>query len=472
MITLCTSNNIKLKLLLLPLNYTQLYNKLKVVLSQNEFSFFAKPESNGNNTFWTYDVSSTNSYKSFDNLQEDEKENAIDELESLKYSVFKKLNESKDKDLKSIVSSLFAVPDNESIKAIFLDNKWKIVITQWGCSNLNANSGSDTISALFAKPRLNSDIVILNFLDKYSKETVSNFPFSINYQNVTLSFVSDQNGNYNRGRCKIGSDFIVNASLNKKNRELAKFEVLKGHQYNVFVPSYQDISIKVINQKGEPIINAEIEYKNLDKADFFITNDEGLIFFNDVETGTEIDLLDKLTSKSLKLKIEKDKDYYEFVVERTKFFEAVVTVVNVINEVLPDFELAMLKNDNTANLITDSNGKLLINGCKAEEEIVFLNLKNSNNKVTCKIKEDAANEFTIVIEEIINRDIKVSFIDYKKRPIKNKYVVFKVGDKKINVKTNEQGDCIFKELDFTNNQKVEVSVMSKLKSFFIKKENQ
>jgi hypothetical protein len=196
MITLCTSNNSKLKLLLLPLNYTQLYNKLKVVLSQNEFSFFAKPESNGNNTFWTYDVSSTNSYKSFDSLQEDEKENAIDELESLKYSVFKKLNESKDKDLKSIVSSLFAVPDNESIKAIFLDNKWKIVITQWGCSNLNANSGSDTISALFAKPRLNSDIVILNFLDKYSKETVSNFPFSINYQNVTLSFVSDQNGNF------------------------------------------------------------------------------------------------------------------------------------------------------------------------------------------------------------------------------------------------------------------------------------
>jgi len=459
MITIASTSNTAVKMLLLPLNYTQLYNKLKLILNSREISFFTKPEGSNSDLYWTYDVSSTTLVKKFSQLNSDDQENFINELELLKSDVLFKLNKSQDKDLKQIADKLFIIPNKDSLKALFIDNQWKFIITEWGCLNLIADKGTDVISNLFAIPRSNSDIVILNFFEKQSKTSLSHYPFILEYQGIALEYSTDQSGIFNRGRCIIGSKFSIKANSNHKLRDVETFEVIKDDFYNVYISDFQNISINIINQNKEPITGKEFSLLNANKSFLLKSNENGEIFFDDIEIGTEFTITDKRSNQNVNLMVEKGKFTYECDFEQNESVQVSIQVVNTDNIPISMYEISIEKNKNSSMLLSDSNGMIFLENCYCDEEIFLLNPKNPINTLLCTVQKKD-NQFVFTVTENIIPEITFTFIDYKQRPIKNRKVILKVGNKKIKLKTNNNGICIIKATELEKNQSVKVSVSS------------
>jgi hypothetical protein len=463
MINLGETKTTEVKYLLGAYNHTEVYNKICRSVIESEHLHFAKPELQGQNVMWTSEISSDKKVKKFADLLEAEKEIALEELENSKNNIEKKFRNGNDEVLKKIINHIFSVPSENALKAVWVNGNWQVLLTQWACIYHNDDKGGDTVDILLKRPRSNSDNVSLNFFD-VNDLIVPNFTFSyyLNYNKTEGKGTSSIDGIYNIGRCRIDSNFTISAEINSKKHELKTFNVIKDGYYKVIVPQYQNITIKVLNHLKEPVFNEAFKVQHTNIESILTTNDEGIILLEDIEVGTLVQIIDDVSTSSLSFSVEKNIDYYELNVDRTKLLLAKIKVISSNQTPVSGFKLKIKREDLINQMTTDDLGIITIENCKAGEVINAINLKNENNFIECKISE-TSNEFILTLVDEPEQKVKIKFVDHKDIPLINTTVIFTIKNKNVEVKTDNNGYCFFNANEFADKEKIIMKIKTESK---------
>ena len=110
-ITLVESSPGTLNYLLQPLNYTQLYNKLKTILSSEEILLFSRPDIYDASTNWSADLPAgytRTQLQLYTGMSSQDRTNVEEKISNLKESITRKL--SSNKDLSGIAETFFKIP--------------------------------------------------------------------------------------------------------------------------------------------------------------------------------------------------------------------------------------------------------------------------------------------------------------------------------------------------------------------------
>ncbi len=449
------TSNKEVSFLLHPLNYTQLYNKLRSALSPSDMQLFARPDVLPGSTSWSATSSVTGKVISFSMLSDAEKDELADKIELLKNSIFDQLAGSKD--FVTILPHLFTVPGETNIKAIYQDNSLQPIFTQWACTSALVKSNIDPLSTFLMRPRLNSDIVSVEF-SYHTGQPATELPFRVIYNGSEAAAKTDTAGVYHRGRCKLGS--ILEVIYEKYGSQTYRqvIEVVKNGQYKVVLPLLAPVNIVVTDQYGDKVAKMNIGFKQGDTNIIFETDENGCFSPGELKVGDEFvlsDMMDKAITASFSTRDEQND--FVFKVHRIRFGECIITVTDEKGLLYKEYGIQVKDKGNEKGFFTNEKGVVYI-GAYAEETVLLVSSKaNGGVKSEYTVKNEK-NEWVFVVPREQVKFVKIRLIDSKKNPLTNVKMDLTIGGKKQAVETNEEGFCIVPYSDFKDKEKVKAFI--------------
>jgi len=341
MITLHETKNTEVNFILAPENYTGLYNKLEQHLPKELMQFFAKPVKSGTRTKWYIEDNvkyNKNDIKSYDSLDEQQKNMVSDYIEHIKPQIENILSRNRYFEQNSY--AFFVIPETKNIKVILTEFEPIIILTQWACKSNSIVTTVDKLKAVINRPKPNREKIIV--LVKYTDKSIAlNRQFYFEYtgfQTVQLKSKTNTKGMRDMGKFKYDSQFSVYDIIENQKRFIHNFTVKKGQEiYEVVFPIFANAKVKVINQKKQivPNIDVIINYDNEDS--FRNTAKTGFFSLENLEVGKEVIISEKAKPENKKKYIV-EKNNNEFVLEILQdiFSDLIIKVVNQKGEIVPN----------------------------------------------------------------------------------------------------------------------------------------
>ena len=445
------TKNKEVNFLLHPLNYTQLHNKLKTVLDPKELQLFARPDITTDTTSWTADIKGQGKMLNFDQLPEEEMDNVADQLEQLKESVTQKLSDIKG--LEQVAKHLFTVPEPKDIKAIFIDEVWAPLLTQWACSSNISTSKIDPLSTLLFRPRNNTDHVSVKVM--YTNgEMAENKEFYVEYNGKESRESANAQGIYNRGRCKLNTTLSLFELINGNRTHLQQLSVKKGAAYVVYFPLLTKGIVTVLDQHEKPLAGEKI-FITTDNAELeYTTDDQGNILLDYIEVGKQVQVKDTVDESNIQqYDVKKEGNDYIFHVVRTAYLPVTVTVQNSFGENQPGYQLVIERNGQTASTHTaDAHGQIIFNKVPEGSQLKV----STVNQLKTEVYTVAANNNQYIFQLPAEKEVSVKFIDKKNKPVPGIKVDFKYNGITRSMTTDEKGVCILPYDSFVDREKVKV----------------
>lgn len=357
-ITLLESSPGTLNYLLQPLNYTQLYNKLKTILSAEEMLLFSRPDIYDASTNWSADLPSgytRSQLQLYSSMVAQDRLNVEQKISQLKESITRKL--STNKDLTAISETFFKIPSDEDIYVFNIGGINFPIFSRWGCSLVNVPLDTNPLSKVLEKFNLPTSDVTLAF--RFSNGRVaSEYLFLYSFSGKESVQKTDNEGFFKLGKIRSGTSFSVFEIRNNNKGEGFDFVAMEGQMYSVVIPAYTNRSVVVKDQNEKLLSNKTIS-----------------VFHN----GT------------------------------------------------------------LSEYMTDSHGKILLNGLRVGREITFSDIQNPANKATHEVKESDAH-FVFILKQNIPTNVNISVQDSNKTKLANYPILIKIGDAQaIEYKTNSDG---------------------------------
>jgi len=449
------TSNKEVSFLLHPLNYTQLYNKLRSALSSSDMQMFARPDVLPGTTSWSTTSDVRGKIINFSMLTDAEKDELADKIELLKNSIYNQLAGSKD--FVTILPHLFTVPGETNIKAIFQYNSLHPIFTQWACTSALVKSNIDPLSTFLMRPRLNSDIVSVEF-SYHTGQPATELPFRVIYNGSEAAAKTDTAGVYHRGRCKLGSvlEFIYEKHGSQMYRQ--EIEVVKNGQYKIVLPLLAPVNIVVIDQYGDRVASMKTGFRQGDTNIIFETDENGCFSPGELKVGDEFvltDLMDKSSTTSFSTR-DAQNDFV-FKIHRTKFGDCIITVTDEKGLIYTEYGIQVKEKENEKEFYTNEKGVVDV-GTYAEETVLLVSSKaNGWIKSEYTVKNEK-NEWVFVVPREQVKFVKIRLIDSKKNPLTNVKMDLTIGGKKQAVETNEEGFCIVPYSDFKDKEKVKAFI--------------
>lgn len=313
--------NSKINLLLYPHSYKQLRDRLKTLLSKEEYQFFAIPDRLTDTTNWTTDIPDVDrqfgqrGVKSYNELTDEDKDEISDYIETIKEKITAKICD--DKTFTDIHLKLFLMPDTADIKIVKTEEGIIPVLTQWGCKSNETTSTIDPLAVVINRPRANSAKVIVH-ITYTDGSTASDRIFYIDYLGKPLTAKTNKDGLFNYGRLKLEAEFLVYDIVNNQKSYAKDFKVTEPGEFkaNVVFPLLVSGTIKVVNQKDTPLSNREviidIEGEEKQKK---ATDKTGKISLDRLEVGKQITITEKENAENTQTyTIEKDGNIFKLVI--------------------------------------------------------------------------------------------------------------------------------------------------------------
>jgi hypothetical protein len=455
MIYIGETNNKTTKFLLSPLNYLQLFNKLKSILSADELLLFAKPQVFSDTTSWETSIEKQGIITSQDALDEAQKDALADYFDNYQNSILSKLKVMPD--MQKVAEHLFKVPNTNNIKALISGDQVFPVLTNWACLESNVTSTADALTMFKSRPRVTSDLVILSI--KYHTGAIAdNKTFYISYLNKSSTEKTNNDGEYNRGRCKIGSELIVYEEVNGMPTSYHNFIIEKGADYNIVFPLLANVVVQVKDQHNKPLAQFEIITITNDVITNFTTDKDGFINLGGLRVDDNVEMKTTIENTAIRNYTVKDEDNkFLFIVEQQYFTESTIKIVNENNEIQKGYELMVEYKGNNQKYISNEEGEIFLEKLLENEVLKVINPKNIENKNVFTINEAATNnEFLFQLIDLPERMIVFKLIDKSKKSIANIPVEFTFKGGKHNAITNEEGICLLPQGSFVNKEKVRV----------------
>ncbi|MBS1664769.1 MAG: hypothetical protein JST68_27230 [Bacteroidetes bacterium] len=288
MLKLVETQNKFVTFVLHPRNYTLLYNKLKADIGLMALQLFARPDVNAVYTYWSTElpeIPEDTPARNFHQLTEQEKDVVADEIESAKASILARLENNPD--LKTIAKELLLIPSEKDVLVVSRGSRLYPVLTQWGCRLNDDSSNIDPLAKIIDRPRLTSAGVLIELA--YTDGTkASQKEFYIGYMGKDSLQTTNDEGLYDRGRCKLETNFTVFDVVKGQQAYVHTFTVVPNGSYKAVFPYFTTGSIKVVDQDGQPYEDVEVSISYDGAEVLMLSGPGGQIPLEDLESGKTI----------------------------------------------------------------------------------------------------------------------------------------------------------------------------------------
>ncbi len=476
-ILLSLTANDKVNFLLYQYNYTQLYNRLRTLLTVNkEYQFFAIPDILTDTTNWTIDIQNidrqfgTRGVKSYNDLSDEDKDEISDYIETIKEKITLKIKN--DNTFEPIYSKLFLMPSEADIKIIKTEDGIIPVLTQWGCKSNETTSSIDPLAVVINRPRTNSAKVIIHISYTDGSMAADRF-FYIDYLDKPLRTKTNKDGLFIYGRLRIDSEFQVYDLVTDKKAYTHNFKVMQSGDYiaNVIFPLLVSGIVKVVNQKDTPLADREIIIEiEGEEPQTSKTDKTGKINLDSLEVGKKIKIIEKANSENTETyTIVKEQNIFKLTIicpiptsctiivqdeetgENQKDYLVLVEYEGTKKEYSTG-ELAIIQ---IADLVVGND--IRISDKNKIDNYQIHKLKEQENDYILKIVIPKPRFFKI---QVIEHRYLIPFIWGRKKSLENIIVDF-INNKgeKLTRTTDKDGYCAsLPEDEFDNNQKVKALV--------------
>jgi len=455
-----TQNN-KVKFLINK-NYTQLYNKLKTILPEELYSFFARPDVFTNHTNWSCE-SKPLKVLTFDKLSDEDKDEICDSVEFKKQKISELL--INDSEFKTIVDKIFKIPSEKDVYILKTEYEIVPIITQWGCDSNDVKSTVDALSHIISRPRTNSAKVIIEIFYTDGSKAIAK-PFFIEYKGAEGKEKTNNEGIYNRGRCKLNTTFKVYDIVDGEKKYFHEFTVLENVKYIVNFPLFVPLTIKVVNQNNLPMSNIPVIINYDGTENTQISDKVGFIHLTNFEVGKNVIIKEKDdTNNTVEHKIVKEKNVVILKIFRPILTTGNVKVVDDENNLLLNYPITIEYNGTEKDYSTTASGILLLKDIEVGRNIKIVDKNNLSNFKEYLISE-TDNEFilTIIKEKPIvippkePKFIKVRLIDHKDKPIIKTKIDFDYKGEKMTIETDENGICELPADNFKDKDRIKAII--------------
>lgn len=430
MILLTKTKNIDVRFLLSPHNYTWIYNVLKENFHPNNLeylTFFAKPTVVADTTKWFHDTNekiSGSKIKSFDDLSEEDKDNASDLLEIKKAEILPLLKTIKE--FEGFHDAFFRVPDINNIKIIEnTDEEPTIILTEWACEPASIKAETDPLSVVINRPKPDRTNVVINVT--YSDDNIAaDKILYFDYKKITAKKIkTNKKGQKTLGKFKFGSEITVYEILDD-GQQFARhdFVVTEGAKYNVVLPILTNAQIKIINQKKQTLANYNVNIEYLSAINIETSNQLGIIKQENIIVSEKLTISEtEKPENNQTYTIEKEKNDFIFQVFQPFYQDVAIKVVNQFDEILPNtFLLIEYEGQNTPlaerEHFADNEGMIFLKNI-LEGTTIRLKEKENIHNIDSYTVQETDNEFTFVIKQPVYADASIKVINQFEETVPN-----------------------------------------------------
>lgn len=453
------TQNRNVNFLLLPFNYTQMYNKLTTLLSTEDVRCLAKPDMISGTTAWTAVCGKEARIVAFESLSDEQKDELADRLEVLKQNIITKL--AGVKEMQPILTHLFTVPSTSDVKAIVDQNMVYPLLLQWGCTSNEVNSSADPITSLINRPRTNSAYVDISFV-YHTGEPASLIPFKLHYRNLETDCHTDSAGNYVLGRCKLQTHFAVQYSTDGFSRRY-DFEVTNGAAYQVTIFKMAERGLRVIDQHGQPVPNTPVILRT-DTEQTIQTDATGCASLGSWKVGDTLTVIDAIDPTNQTTdQVTAENTMLTLKVVRYQRATCKVHVVDEHRNPVVGFALDLAYNTIQENRYTNDFGLIgLTDNLYVGNTLTITNPKNPANQQAF-ILEHPENEIEFVLYSLPPEFVTFKLVDKKKNPLQQVAFDILIQGKKHSLVSDDQGVCMLPKEMFKDGEwlKADFKISSK-----------
>lgn len=270
------------------------YKQLQKMFSQNkEYSVLAEPMPAGGDKL-TWFTKFEGVLTPYSKLSADEQNNAKGKIKyqvnKLYKATFRQLYKGGVNDVRdmfAILDAVIEIPDYEDIWRVKAKSgEENYVLINWGFTSDDFNAHNNLIQKLVP---VKVDTVKIKVIK--NGKAVSGENISVNYKDTNISLVSDKNGFAYIEDINLGFDFKVSSA----DKKVITDYIVDGRDEYEFVQGEKKCSMKfsVIDSKGNPMPNEEMNYIYQGKNYFVKTDDKGMMVISDIAEGAQIELSQK-----------------------------------------------------------------------------------------------------------------------------------------------------------------------------------
>jgi hypothetical protein len=461
MLQISRTENSKSSAVIHKVNYTQLYNQLKVQLPGELSSLFAKPDIGVNYTVWLSDDFGANAkLRLFSTLSEKEKNDAAAEIEDKKERIISILANSPV--LSEHSENLFLIAEEDDIKIISDGTKSMVVLCRWGSKSNIIRTPLNPLTVVMNRPCNNRSNVTLQ-AKYHDGDFVSNIELNVVYKGGTKSYQTDEYGRAELGRFLHGAELGVYLMYGAEKRYFHHLIVDERTQYEVKIPRTGDALITVLNQDGISIPSAvlDIVYKN-DKQNYK-TNENGTLILENLEYGEIINIVAKTIiqgreyNANAELHINQPQNVLTINLREPRPANLTIRTLDQNDNVLST-AIVINSMGKTQDFITNDQGLLHLNALFEIGQILNIKAGEYNYELNGYKIKDKENEIILKISVPEPQRITVKLLDFNKQPLPGILIDF--SSKNINEPRTTTNDafCTFNKSDFLHNEKIKAGI--------------
>ena len=416
------TRNRDVSFLLHPLNYTQLYHRLKTLLNPEEIRVFGKPDSFGDTTSWSADTGEDGRVRDTAQLSSEQNDELADRLENLKMSILSKA--ANIPELAKKAHQLFTIPASTALKAVVSGNDVYPLLIQWGCQSNRVQSTIDPLSTFLSRPRSNSAQVSIA-LEYTTGGPIADRNFYLEYNGRESREKANGEGLYHRGRCKIGSQLEVYDRVDNEVRYAHRFTVTPDGTYTVRFPRLIAIRVQMLDQERRPLASEPVQLGTPGTLADYTTDADGFVSLPYWEAGTELEMRDGQNPDAAETVLpQSDGEIIPFVVRRGYTEDATVDVVDENGAPCAHYTLELQAASGKRMVQADSKGGLRLQGLPAGETIRLSNPANESNHSEYTVQRPGPNHFVFTVRTEPVKLVTVRLLDRKKKPLPNVEIRF------------------------------------------------
>jgi hypothetical protein len=456
MLQIARTENSKSTAIIYKINYTQLYNQLKVVLPKELMLLFAKPDIGEKFTLWTSEsFSEYAQLKPFSALSEKEKNDAASQIEEKKDEIVSIL--ANHPTLGAMAENLFIISEEDDIKYVSDGSISSVVLSRWGSKSNVVKTTINPLTTVINRPGNKRSDVCLH--TKYKDgDFASNIELSVEYKGAVKNYQTDELGQLTLGRFIHGSIITVFFGHGKEKRYQHSFTIDERIDYHIQIPKTADLIIETVNQEGNPIVcDIELDYKNSKTVQK--TNDSGMLIVEDLEYGERIDVFANFfeNSASAGIQISGPDNRLRLVLKEPSPSNLLIKTLDQFDNPLST-DIAISADGKIQHYQTNTEGIVYLKGIYEIAQVINISAEAYQFELTNYKITEKEQELVLRLRVPEPKALTVKLLDFNKQPLPALKIDF--ASKNINEPRTTDADaiCRFNQGDFVHNEKIKAKI--------------
>ena len=464
--------------LLSPHDHSVVWSTIEeVCLSLGKQVRFSKPYLSEVKIDWYFEGS--HQLTRVDDLEESSKIELLDIYQKFKdlfLEELKKLSINRSQ-LNVIEKHVFTTAYGDSDLLCIIDNgKITLLVNNWGLKLRAIENPSipPIITPEFPKTNPKVTLEVKNQLG----ELWEDFDFDVSVaEGATVlnnSVCTDSNGLLYLGEYLPNTSVTASFLREGENCEKQTFLTLNSDSiYPVIFRIYSDVVVTVLDEAGSVVTGYSLDCEIEEKKINIVTDENGRCLLRDLPVDALLNISRSLNPSILRSYIIPRSEGEVVIILPPNIIATIIVKDRSSDNMIPNYKLSssyssLEKDYNKVDVLSDNDGKVILNDLIEDSEIVCFDSNSKTNQEFKVVGTDNVFTFFVDIPKVKKHTLKL--LDHKNRPMKNLDIEVVVSNNTFSKTTNGNGVIEFEEGEVTNDDvvRVKAQVDKKMKYYKLK----